>query len=39
MTKQAMRGELAATIKEQADSGMLVPVFQAFAELRAGGDQ
>lgn len=39
MTKQAMRGDLAATIKQQADSGMLVPLFQAFADLRAGGDQ
>lgn len=39
MTKQSMRGDLAATIKEQADSGMLVPLFQAFADLRAGGDK
>ncbi|MBI5309626.1 MAG: crotonase/enoyl-CoA hydratase family protein [Actinobacteria bacterium] len=39
MTKQAMRGDLAATISEQAESGMLVPLFQAFADLRAGGDQ
>lgn len=35
MTKQAMRGELAATIQEQAQSGALVPLFQAFADLRA----
>lgn len=37
-TKQAMRGDLAATIQEQAESGMLVPLFQAFADLRAAAD-
>lgn len=34
-TKQALRGELAAEIDEQVQSGMLVPLFQAFADLRA----
>ena len=33
-TKHAMRGELAAEILEQAESGVLVPLFQAFADLR-----
>jgi enoyl-CoA hydratase len=33
-TKHAMRGELAEEIREQAESGMLVPLFQAFADLR-----
>lgn len=33
MTKQAMRAELAASIAEQAESGALVPLFQAFADL------
>jgi len=32
-TKQAMRGELAAEILEQAESGELVPLFQLFAEF------
>lgn len=34
-TKQAMRSELAAEIEEQIQSGLLVPLFQAFADLRA----
>lgn len=34
-TKQAMRAELAAEIDEQVKSGMLVPLFQAFADLNA----
>lgn len=33
LTKQGMRGELAEQIKRQAESGELVPLFQAFAEL------
>jgi enoyl-CoA hydratase len=33
MTKQAMRAEFAAEIDEQAQSGALVPLFQAFADL------
>jgi enoyl-CoA hydratase len=33
MTKQAMRADLAAVIKEQVDSGTLEPLFQAFAAL------
>ena len=32
-TKYAMRGELAEEILQQAESGDLVPLFQAFAEL------
>lgn len=35
MTKQGIRGELAEEIRRQAESGELVPLFQAFAELRA----
>lgn len=34
VTKQGLRGELADRIKQQAESGELVPLFQAFAELR-----
>ncbi|MGH2905641.1 MAG: crotonase/enoyl-CoA hydratase family protein [Solirubrobacterales bacterium] len=33
-TKYALRGELAEEILEQAESGALVPLFQAFADLR-----
>lgn len=33
LTKQAMRSELAAEIEEQVESGALVPLFQAFADL------
>lgn len=35
LTKQAMRSELAAEIDEQVQSGALVPLFQAFADLNA----
>ncbi len=35
MTKQAMRAELAAEIDEQVQSGALVPLFQAFADLQS----
>lgn len=35
MTKMGMRGELAEQIRRQAESGELVPLFQAFAELHA----
>lgn len=35
MTKQGLRGPLAEEIKRQAESGELVPIFQAFAEMRA----
>lgn len=34
LTKQNLRGPLAERIKQQAESGELVPLFQAFAELR-----
>lgn len=34
LTKQAMRAELAAEIDEQVQSGVLVPLFQAFAAAR-----
>jgi enoyl-CoA hydratase len=33
LTKQAMRSELAAEIEEQVESGALVPLFQAFADM------
>ncbi|MGK2878273.1 MAG: enoyl-CoA hydratase-related protein [Solirubrobacterales bacterium] len=33
LTKQAMRSEFAAEIDEQVQSGVLVPLFQAFADL------
>lgn len=35
LTKQAMRAELAAEIDEQVQSGALVPLFQAFADLQS----
>jgi enoyl-CoA hydratase/carnithine racemase len=35
LTKQAMRADLAAAIDAQVQSGELVPLFQAFAELNA----
>lgn len=35
LTKQAMRSELAAEIDEQVQSGALVPLFQAFADLQS----
>jgi enoyl-CoA hydratase len=35
LTKQAMRADLAAEIDKQVQSGELVPLFQAFAELNA----
>jgi enoyl-CoA hydratase len=35
LTKQAMRAELAAEIDEQVQSGALVPIFQAFADVRS----
>jgi enoyl-CoA hydratase len=38
LTKQAMRAELAAEIDEQVQSGALVPLFQAFAELNAAAN-
>ena len=37
-TKHAMRGKLAEEIREQAESGVLVPLFQAFADFRAKTD-
>jgi enoyl-CoA hydratase len=38
-TKLAMRGELAELIDQQIQSGALVPLFQAFAELKATDQQ
>lgn len=35
LTKQAMRADLAAEIDEQVQSGVLVPLFQAFADARS----
>ncbi|MBJ7347554.1 MAG: crotonase/enoyl-CoA hydratase family protein [Thermoleophilaceae bacterium] len=38
-TKQALRGEGAEVIREQAESGVLVPLFQVLADIREQAEQ